>query len=117
MERLKNLRTQMKLTQQDVATILGVERSTYVKYERGTSDPPSSTLVKLADYFNTSVDYLLGRDSAYHVQAPAISDDELSILNKIRVLTPRDRAVVLSTLDTMYQTSGGEKRNSTTNAV
>lgn len=45
------------------------------------------------------------------------TDEELTIIRKIRALTPRDRSVVLSTLDTLYQTSGGEERNSTTNAV
>lgn len=45
------------------------------------------------------------------------TDDELIVIQKLRALTPRDRSVVLSTLDTLYQTSGGEKRNSITNAV
>lgn len=45
------------------------------------------------------------------------TDDELSIIRKLRALTPRDRSVVISTLDTLYQTSGGEKHNSITNAV
>lgn len=50
-----------KLTQQDVADWLGIERSTYGKYETGHSEPTFDTLCRLADYFNVSVEYLMGR--------------------------------------------------------
>lgn len=61
MERLKQLRTAAGMTQQDVARLLGVDRTTYVKYENGNSDPSTATLVRLADYFGVSVDYLIGQ--------------------------------------------------------
>ena len=61
MERLKQLRTVAGMTQQDVARLLGVDRTTYVKYENGNSDPSTATLVRLADYFGVSVDYLIGK--------------------------------------------------------
>ena len=60
MERLKQLRTAKNLYQKDVAAYLGVDRTTYVKYEKGTSEPDAATLAKLADYFGVTVDYLLG---------------------------------------------------------
>jgi len=63
MEQLKILRKQKGLYQKDVATFLGVDRTTYVKYENGVSEPDNDTLVKLAELFNVSVDYLLGRET------------------------------------------------------
>lgn len=61
MERLKELRIQRGLYQKDVATKLGVDRTTYVKYENGRSEPNHEMLQKLADIFETTTDYLLGR--------------------------------------------------------
>lgn len=61
MERLKMLRVERGLLQKDVASIIGVDRTTYVKYEKGNSEPPIDTLSALADFYGTTVDYLLGR--------------------------------------------------------
>jgi len=59
--RLKELRTRESLSQFMVAHDLNIARSTYAGYEVGKSEPDLFTLVKLADYFRTSIDYLLGR--------------------------------------------------------
>lgn len=61
MNNLRELRTKKCVYQKDVASYLGVERTTYVKYERGDTEPSFETLCKLADYFNVSVDEILGR--------------------------------------------------------
>lgn len=61
MNNLRELRTKKGVYQKDVASYLGVERTTYVKYERGDTEPSFETLCKLADYFNVSVDEILGR--------------------------------------------------------
>ena len=61
-EKLKDLRTRKKLHQKDVAQSLGIDRTTYTKYETGKSEPDFETTQKLADFFGTSIDALLGRD-------------------------------------------------------
>ena len=63
MNRLKELRNDKKLTQQDIADYLKVGRDTISKWEIGTNSIPEKKIVKIADYFNVSIDYLLGRDS------------------------------------------------------
>ena len=63
MERLKELRTAQKLTQQQMADYLGVDRTTYVKYETDKSEPTFDTLQKLADYFGVTGGFLMGRDT------------------------------------------------------
>ncbi|MCD8295789.1 MAG: helix-turn-helix domain-containing protein [Clostridia bacterium] len=63
MERLKSLRKARGLKQEDVATFLGITKSAYGNYELGQREPSLASLVKLADYFNVSVDYLLERTS------------------------------------------------------
>lgn len=61
MKRLKELRNEKKITQQDIADALSIERITYARYENGTRSPSLDMLSKLADFFNTTSDYLLGR--------------------------------------------------------
>lgn len=61
-ERLKELRNKEGITQGDFAKKLGIARSTYSGYERGTSEPDNVTLDKIANYFEVTTDYLLGRN-------------------------------------------------------
>lgn len=60
-KRLSNLRNEFKKTQQQMADFLGITRPAYTAYERGTRQPDYETLKKLADFFDVSTDYLLGR--------------------------------------------------------
>ncbi|MCM8901294.1 helix-turn-helix transcriptional regulator [Caldicoprobacter algeriensis] len=60
-EIIKQLRTERKLSQKDVANAIGVDRTTYTKYETGKSQPDFATMQKLAEFYSVSVDYLLGR--------------------------------------------------------
>ena len=66
MHSLKELRESRGLYQKDVAAAIGVDRTTYVKYERGTSEPNFQILCKLASFFNVSIDSLVG----YHPMSP-----------------------------------------------
>ncbi|HBW36949.1 helix-turn-helix domain-containing protein [Desulfosporosinus sp. BICA1-9] len=59
-QRLRDLREDRDLTQQDIATLLKVSQATYSRYESGALDIPSSSLMKLAQFYKTSIDYLLG---------------------------------------------------------
>ena len=59
-ESLKKVRKEHKLTQQDIADVLGVDRSTYTFYETGKTSPSIATLHKLADIYNVTIGYLAG---------------------------------------------------------
>lgn len=80
MERLKKLREARGLLQKDMAEILGVERTTYVKYENGKSEPNNDTIVKLANYFKVPTDYLLENDTDV---SPAPSGLWIPVLGRI----------------------------------
>lgn len=60
-KRIRDLREDRDLTQTQVAKILGMSQTGYSKYETGENDLPSAVLIKLADFYHTSVDYILGR--------------------------------------------------------
>lgn len=58
--RLRDLREDADLTQTQVANYLGMSQTGYSKYETGENDIPTQVLIKLAGFYRTSVDYLLG---------------------------------------------------------
>ena len=58
--RIRNLREDADLKQKDIAAYLLCDQSLYSKYERGERDLPLLYAVRLAEYYNTSVDYLVG---------------------------------------------------------
>ena len=60
-ERLKKLRKKEKLTQKDIATFLNISQPAYQHFESGKKKMNLETMEKLADYFNVSIDYLLGK--------------------------------------------------------
>ena len=60
-DRLIEQRKLNKLTQRQIAESLGVAQPSYIRYENGSAEPTLEALVKLADLFDVSVDYLLGR--------------------------------------------------------
>ncbi len=59
-DRLRNLREDRDLNQTAVAALLHVSQATYSRYESGSLDIPSGSLIALALFYGTSVDYLLG---------------------------------------------------------
>lgn len=59
--RLKDLREDNDLTQIEIAKLLNIKQNTYSQYETGKREIPISLLWKLADYYKTSIDYLIGR--------------------------------------------------------
>ena len=59
--RLRDLREDQDKTQQQIADVLNMHRSVYRRYESGQRETPAWVVVKLADYYHVSTDYLLGR--------------------------------------------------------
>lgn len=106
MEKLLFLRERLNVTQKAVADYIGLSRQAYAHYEFGDRYPDPKTLCKLADYFNVSVDYLLGRvdeqsftpntrnshnyDEILSRTTPLdqLSPDEQELIEKYRKLSP-----------------------------
>ncbi|MCB6614796.1 helix-turn-helix domain-containing protein [Ruminococcus sp. 210702-SL.1.03] len=59
--RIRNLREDADMTQTEIAKILNCSQRVYSNYERGELDIPTDILIKLANFHNVSVDYILGR--------------------------------------------------------
>lgn len=59
--RIRDLREDRDMNQTQIAKMLGMSQTGYSKYETGENDIPTGILIKLADFYNTSIDYLLGQ--------------------------------------------------------
>ena len=59
-QRIRDLREDRDKTQTQIAQMLGMSQTGYSKYETGENDIPTTILIKLARYYDTSIDYLLG---------------------------------------------------------
>lgn len=116
MNRLKELRTKNRLNQTELATTFSVKQNTISNWENGSTEIDNQTLAKLADYFNVSVDYLLGREEKKEPPAEARSREEFSqaleklgikgndtelakMLNKISNLSDSQKKLILQTID------------------
>jgi HTH-type transcriptional regulator, competence development regulator len=76
--KLIELRKAKKLRQEDIAKILGIGRTTYAMYEQGNREPDFDTLNKIADYFEVTIDHLLGREEKVNTK-----EDSLEEVNKL----------------------------------
>lgn len=89
MIKLLDLRKKRKQTQQEVADYLGVTRQCYNRYENEARECDYQALITLADYFNVSVDYLLGREGNDE-STPILSAEEKELISLITSLTDEE---------------------------
>ncbi|MBQ9944950.1 MAG: helix-turn-helix transcriptional regulator [Clostridia bacterium] len=81
-ERLKQARKECKLTQQQIADLLGVDRSTYAYYELGVSNPSLENILALAGIFKVDIEWLLGAEKSEDTfHSP---DSELSLMRAVK---------------------------------
>lgn len=85
--RIKELRLQNKISQQELSSHLGVARSTVAMWESGASQPDHATVIKIADLFNVTTDYLLGRETPVTTPTPWPS---IPILGNVAAGTPAE---------------------------
>lgn len=102
-DRLEKLRQERKLTKKEIADELGIPYSTYFGYSNGTREPSIKMLWLLADFFNVSVDYLLGlSNSQNNVTSDSFSVDEVNTIKKYRALDEHGKELVDTILDKEY---------------
>jgi len=106
-EMIAELRKDRGLLQKELAQLLGVSIGTISNYETGVHNPEIDTLIKLADYFNVSVDYMLGRikfkTSLDTLNHPVIADNKHltteALLNDILALSTDSKKSLIEYLE------------------
>ncbi|EGU62968.1 DNA-binding helix-turn-helix protein [Streptococcus mitis bv. 2 str. SK95] len=95
-ERLKKLRKEGKLTQKDIATFLNISQPAYQQFESGKKKMNLETMEKLADYFNVSTDYLLGKTDFTDIDLEVDIDNAIdnSVAYDGTPITDNDRMII-----------------------
>ena len=89
--KLKELRKENKKTQQDIAKYLNVSRTTYNGYELGTIQLTMENLIKLADYYQVSIDYICEHENPTELQIGYLDAKTKAILQLIQQLTNKNK--------------------------
>ena len=69
-QRIRNLREDRDLTQAQLAAYLNIHQTTYSDYELGNLNIPTAVLIRLADFYETSIDYMVERTDEQHPYTP-----------------------------------------------
>ena len=99
-KRLRVLRSEKNITQAEFAKVIGVAQQTVGSWEKGNSAPNFEILSKIADYFNVSTDYLLGRET----HNPSLSEEQKNLLKAFGELKKDAKNTVLTVLDSLRLT-------------
>lgn len=91
---LKVARKSIRLTQEEVADKLSVSQKAISTWETGAKEPNFSTLIKLADLYKVSVDFLLNHDAQMQATTSDVSQDELSVINTYRSLNSQGQEYI-----------------------
>ena len=108
-QRLEALRNDRGLAKKEMAQILGIHESTYGKYELGKREPDFEMISRLAQYFDVSTDYLLGRTDVPKLEPPKNAKTELppelswSFINGYKEIDDDDRAMLNSMMERMKE--------------
>ena len=93
--KLKELRKNNNITQQELSQKLGMTQSNYGKYELGAQEPDLKTLFTLADYYNVSLDYLCGHETKHLIDTSNMSEEVVKLI-KIAINLPLPKLYALS---------------------
>ena len=100
---LKNLRNSKGISQQQLADVILVSQQSVNKYENHGVEPDIETLIRIADYFNVSLDYMVGRtdikEMVEKTKMSDLSDKETLLIKLFRTLTEKQQDCVISLID------------------
>ena len=91
MIRLKEIRKQEGISQEEIAKFLNITQSAYSNYENDNREPDYKTLVKLSEYFDVSIDYLFGLSSSpksIDKNDCVLTQEELQMVERLRKIKP-----------------------------
>lgn len=111
MNTIKELRKSKNLTQMELAKIIGIDQTAVSKWELNKALPDMGTAIKLSEYFDVSLDYLLGKsiffypDSVKQSSALSLSDDERQLLELYSRMTHQQKIRAIAYCEGLLSTS------------
>lgn len=95
MDSLGKARKQAGYTQRQASELLGTPLSTLRRWEQGVNEPDAASIVRMADLYGVSTDYILGSGYAKPKQSETLKPDELELLDAYRSITDAGKAALL----------------------
>lgn len=96
MNRVKELRKQKHITQEELGKVLDIQKAAISKYENGRAEPSTEVLKKMSAYFGVSIDYLLGNSTSKEIPN-----------SNLPPLTPKDERDIARDLENMIESLDG----------
>ncbi len=109
MNRLKELRLEKGLLQSDIAKIIGKKDRIVGFYESGERDPSTETLSILADFFEVSTDYLLGKTDIRNPQKIELNDIDIAFASGIKGLNKENQEIAKNIIEGLLAKQKNEK--------
>ena len=97
-EKIRNLRNEKRMSQTELSKILHVSQQTVTKWETGKAEPSSSAVANIANYFNVSADYLLGREANSESEQVDIKSDPVVLSYGGKPVSKEDMDVIKAIL-------------------
>ncbi len=101
---LKILRAQHDMSQAELANALKIKQNTLSNYENGTTQPEISLILKIADFFNCSVDYLLGHQTQNVLYLDSLTNEQREAVKLIKQLDNRQVLKVIGYIERIKDT-------------
>lgn len=111
MNRLKELRIEKGLLQSDIAKIIDKSERTVGFYETGERDMNTETLAILADFFNCSIDYLLGKSDIRNPEKININDADVAFASGVKALNDTNKMIIKNTLEALLAKQEQDNKN------
>lgn len=107
---LRKLRCAQGMSQQQLAQVLGVSQQSINKYENHSVEPDFALLMRMADFFHTSVDFLIGyaEEDAPNPQSWKLEEEEQALVRSFRLLSAREQESIRLVIQN-YLAARGER--------
>lgn len=96
---LKLLRTRKEIKQEEIASALNITRSAYANYEQGRRTPDLDTIIKIAEFYDTSIDFIIGNEKEKVIENELIKE----------INTISDKGTVLAIIDELKECNASQK--------
>lgn len=107
-KRIKDLREDNDLFQKDIADILHIGKNTYINYEQGKREPPFEVIIKLAEYYKVSIDYIAGKKER---NSDTLNAEELELLKNYNQLSEKQKGEIEYHIKQLLESAADSKEN------
>lgn len=109
-QRIKDLREDSDQTQEKISKELNMHKTTYARYETGENRVPFDFVIKIAKYYNVSIDYIAGRtNDKKGLTRSELSEKETELIKKFRSLSDERKGKILERIEILAEEQEGEQ--------